>query len=109
MGLVGQTLTPWVLNDGRILCVYRRTDKPGFWAALCSLEKNKWKVREQAPIWGAGAAGLTSHKRSMAHNFAVLRFGAPCVCLAPDKSIFVSFWCYEDCVSNVRWFKLAVK
>ena len=26
----------------------------------------------------------------------------------PDGKIvtFVAFWCYEDCVSNIRWFKL---
>lgn len=109
MGLRGQTLTPLALEDGRILCVYRRMDKTGLWAAIGRLVKNRWVNESHTPLWGVGASGLTTRSKNMTHNFNVLRFGAPCLCRLPDGAIFVAFWCYEDCVSNIRWFKLRVR
>jgi hypothetical protein len=44
----------------------------------------------------------------MVENFQVLRFGAPCITALPDGTLFVAFWGYEDCVSNIRWFKLRI-
>jgi sialidase-1 len=108
-GLHGQTGTPLVLPDDRILYVYRRIDRPGLWAALVRLEENQWITESQTPLWGTSEAGLTAHSDNMAQNFQVLRFGAPCLNYAPDGAIFVAFWCVEDCVSNIRWFRLCVE
>ncbi len=107
-GLQGQTLTPLVLADGRILCVYRRMDQPGLWANLSHLAGDAWVNDEAQPLWGARSEGLTGSSANMVENFQVLRFGAPSMVGLPDGSIFVAFWCYEDCVSVIRWFKLAV-
>lgn len=106
--LQGQTLTPFVLPDSRVLSVYRRMDEAGLWATVSHLEGDRWINEESAPIWGQQATGLTGSMKNMAHNFAVLRFGAPCITRLPDGVVFVSFWCYEDCVSNIRWYKLRV-
>lgn len=108
-GLEGQTLTPMALDDGRVLCVYRRMDTPGLWACLAHLEGAQWVTDEHMPLWGAEARGLTGTSANMSQNFTVLRFGAPCLTRSPDGAIFVAFWCYEDCVSVIRWFKLAVE
>lgn len=108
MDLCGQTLTPFVLPDGRILCVYRRIDSPGLWAVMARLVGEKWINESQTPLWGAGTAGLTSTSENMSHNFNVLRFGAPCLVQADDDTVFLAFWCYEDCVSVIRWYTLSV-
>jgi sialidase-1 len=105
-GLIGQTLTPFVLDDGRVLSVYRRIDKPGLWANVSHLEGDAWVNDSATPMWGTQAAGLTTHSENMAQNFTVLRFGSPSVTRLPDGVLFVSFWCYEDCVCVCRWFKL---
>ncbi len=105
-GLTGQTLTPFALPDDRILCVYRRIDRPGLWANVSRLEGNSWVNEAEAPLWGTGATGLTAATDNMARNFQVLRFGAPCIVNSPGGDIFVAFWGVEDCVSNIRWFKL---
>ena len=55
------------------------------------------------------AAGATASTQDMAHNFNVLRFGAPCLTHLKDGSIFPAFWCNEDCVSNIRRFKQRVE
>jgi sialidase-1 len=107
-GLQGQTPTPFVLDDGRVLLVYRRIDRPGLWANLSHLEGDRWVNDGEAPIWGAGVQRLTGDSDNMVQNFQVLRFGAPSVIRLQDDTIFVAFWCYEDCVSVIRWYKLAV-
>jgi len=104
-GLIGQTLTPFFLEDNRILSVYRRMDKPGLWANLSHLEGDEWVNDSCEPLWGNQASGLTATTDNMAHNFNVLRFGAPCITRLSDGTIFAAFWCYEDCVSVIRWFK----
>ena len=107
-GLQGQTLTPHILDDGRALCVYRRIDRPGLWANLSHLEGDRWVNDSEAAVWGAAAQGLTGDSSNMVQNFQVLRFGAPSVIGLNDGTLFVAFWCYEDCVSVIRWYKLLV-
>jgi hypothetical protein len=107
-GLQGQTMTPFVLTDGRILSIYRRTDEPGLWANLSHLEGEAWVNDSSLGLWGTGASGLTGASENMVENFQVLRFGAPCITALPDGTLFVAFWGYEDCVSNIRWFKLRI-
>ncbi|MBU2494956.1 MAG: sialidase family protein [Candidatus Omnitrophota bacterium] len=104
-GLIGQTLTPFLLDDNRILSVYRRMDKSGLWANLSHLEGERWVNDGCASLWGHNVAGLTTSSENMSHNFNVLRFGSPCITRLSDGTIFTAFWCYEDCVSVIRWFK----
>lgn len=105
-GLRGQTGTPFALPDGRLLYVYRRIDRPGLWGVVARIEGTRWITESETPLWGYQAAGLTAHSENMAQNFQVLRFGAPCINRTPGGDIFVAFWCVEDCVSNIRWFRL---
>ena len=109
-GLWGQTLTPIRLPDGRILCIYRRMDKPGLWANISRVKDDQWINETDAPLWGAKASGLLKKgpTENMAADFNVLKFGAPCAVLLPNGEVFVAFWCVEDCVSNIRWFRLRV-
>lgn len=108
-GLVGQTLTPFVLPGGQVLSVYRRMDTPGLWANISRVEGNDWSNDADAPLWGAQTGGLTASTANMSHNFNVLRFGAPSITALPDGTIFVAFWCCESCVSVIRWYKMVVE
>lgn len=105
MGLRGQTLAPLVLAGDRILCVYRRIDVPGLWAQLARLDGDRWTNEGTEPLWGHNQGGLTGSSGSMAQNFQVLRFGAPCLTRLDDGRIFMAFWCYEDTVGMLRWFR----
>ena len=108
-GLSGQTLTPVHLGGNRVLCVYRRTDRPGLWATVARVEGDRWINEAEAPIWGAPVSTVGNKDAdTMVEAFHVLRFGAPCALILPDGEIFVAFWCVEDCVSNIRWFRLRV-
>lgn len=107
-GLQGQTMTSILLDSGKILTVYRRMDASGLWANLSRLDGDTWINEDATPLWGAGATGLVATGANMQENFSVLRFGAPCLVNLPDGDLFVAFWCVEDCVSNIRWFRLRI-
>lgn len=87
-----------------MLCVYRRTDRPGLWAAVVDVE-NGWRVLDQTELWG-GITGMRA-AATMTENFAELKFGAPSLCVVPDGGILCAFWCYESNVSNIRLLRLA--
>ncbi len=106
--LEGQTLTPHLLEDGRVVCVYRRMDRSGLWAQVVRIQGDRWVNEGTQPLWGHGETGLTATTGSMAHNFHVLRFGAPSITSVGQNEVFVAFWCYEDCVSVIRWFRFQV-
>lgn len=108
--LAGQTLTPCLLDDGTILNIYRRLDQPGLWACLSSIEDGQWVNHDQQPLWGhQSLEGTTTLGGNMSENFAVLKFGAPNITRLPDGDLFVSFWCYEQSVSVIRWFRFHVE
>jgi hypothetical protein len=107
-GLKGQTMTPTLLDDRRILCVYRRMDKTGLWANLAHLEGDRWVNDAETPLWGTQTSGLTRRSKNMVENFNRLKFGAPSITRTPDGTIFVAFWCYEEGMSVIRWFKLKI-
>ena len=97
------------LADGWILTVYRRMDETGLWANISYLQDDQWVNGACVALWGAGVDGLTGTSDNIVESFNVLRFGAPCMVKRPDDKVFVAFWCYEQCVSNIRWFKLQIE
>lgn len=107
-GIMGQTMTITPMTDGKILAVYRRMDKPGLWINVVRIERDKWINEKNIPVWGFQGRGLTKKSDNMVQDFHELRFGAPCVTILPDKTVYIAFWCYEECVSNIRWFKLNI-
>lgn len=109
-GLLGQTCTPFALPDGRILCVYRRTDKAGLWAQLAHLEGDRWINDSEAPLWGdASPQSGEGQAGSAVESMSKLRFGFPCGVVLGDGDVYFVFWCYEDCVSNIRWFRVGLR
>jgi hypothetical protein len=108
MDVLGQTLTPLELSDGRMLFVYRRMDKPGLWALTSRLVGERWQHEEELGLWGVAAGSLTAHTANMSVNFSRLRFGAPCLVDMGDGTVHVSFWATEDCQSVARWIRVRV-
>jgi hypothetical protein len=104
----GETMAITELSDGSLLCVYRRMDKPGLWATIARLDEDIWINEKDFPLWGAQEKSLLYKSDNMVQDFNELKFGAPCISILPDNSIFIAFWCYEKMVSNIRWFKLVI-
>jgi BNR repeat protein len=107
-GLHGQTSTPIYLGDGRLVCIYRRTDRPGLWAAYARIDGGQWVSDAQLPLWGhdrAGAANIVGGE-NLSREFTTLKFGLPAGLPLPDGQIYVAFWCVEECIYNIRWFRI---
>jgi hypothetical protein len=107
-GLHGQTTTPIFLGDGRLLCVYRRTDKPGLWASYVRLDGDAWINEAELPLWGydrSGSSNLVGGE-NLSRAFTTLKFGLPAGLLLPDGQVYVAFWCVEECLYVIRWFRL---
>ena len=104
--LAGETCAPLGLPDNHILCIYRRVDERGLWAHLARIDGDSWIPLKDEPLWGTGKASYSLHSTSKIEEMATLRFGYPQVIRLADGHLFVVFWCVEECVANIRWFRL---
>jgi hypothetical protein len=106
--LNGETCTPLALLDNLILCVYRRFDQRGLWAHLAEIEGQNWVPVADEPLWGTGMDLYSTDSKNKLEEMRTLRFGYPQSVRQSDGSIFTAFWCVEDCVACIRWFRLKV-
>jgi hypothetical protein len=106
--LNGETCTPLALPDNRILCVYRRFDQRGLWAHLAEIDGQNWVPVADEPLWGTGMDLYGTDSKNKLEEMRTLRFGYPQSVRLSDGSIFTAFWCVEDCVACIRWFRLKV-
>ena len=106
-GLRGQTAKLLRLPDDRLLCLYRRDDKPGMWAHVARVQGQEWIGIGDTVLWTGAASGMTGQGNS-SDELSALRFGFPSMTLLPDGQIMALIWCEEDSVNNIRWFRIKV-
>lgn len=106
-GMRGETAKLHTLPDGRVLCLYRRLDKPGLWANVVKIDGDNWVNLAEMPLWQGPASGMKG-ERSAGEELGALKFGFPSMAQLPDGSIFAVFWCVEECIHNIRWVKLKI-
>lgn len=106
-GLHGQTAKIIALPDGRVLCLYRRHDKPGLWANLSKIEGDTWVNLEEKPVWQGAGSGMAG-KGVAGDELSALRFGFPSMTLLPSGEVLALFWCMEDAIQNIRWVRVGV-
>ena len=107
-GLNGETSKLLSLQDDRVLCVYRRFDKPGLWANVARIDGEDWVNLEETRLWHRAESRMFGD-RSAADELSSLQFGFPQPHLLPDRNVMVVFWCREDCIHNIRWLRIAVE
>jgi hypothetical protein len=106
-GILSETSKLLSLGDDRVLCVYRRTDKPGLWGNLVRIEGDAWVHEEEALLW-EGVATKMFGERSAGEELAALALGFPQPHRLPDGDVIVLFWCREGCIHNIRWVRFSV-
>jgi hypothetical protein len=104
-GLHGQTCKVMQLQDGRLLCFYRRVDRPGLWANLATLDSGRWRNLAEILVWNGEGAAVTRAGNS-ADALAGLRFGYPSPAQLADAQVVAVFWCVEACQSVIRLARL---
>ena len=84
-------------------------DQPGLWANVSHLEVDRWVNDGCQPLWGHNSTdGKTVLEEKMVNTFQGLKFGAPSIVRLPNGNALVTFWCYEQNVSVIRWFNFEV-
>ena len=108
-GLVGETAKMIRLEDGRIYCLYRRSDRPGLWANMSRIEGDRWVNLEERPVWQGASSGLDATSGGTpSDELAALKFGFPSMIQLPDGNVIALFWCHEEGVNNIRWVRFKV-
>ncbi|MCY2968208.1 MAG: sialidase family protein, partial [Planctomycetota bacterium] len=106
-GLQGETAKLTALADGRVLCLYRRLDRPGLWAELARIEGPRWIRECEAVVWQGPKSGLLGRTNS-SDELSSLKFGYPSAIQLPDGDILALFWCVEESLHVIRWMRLRI-
>lgn len=105
-GLNGETSKLLHLSDDLLLCVYRRTDQPGLWAARVRVDGDgNWTTIEQQPIW-QGADTRMLGQRGASDELGELKAGYPTLRKLDNGEVFVAFWCCQEGLYQIRWVRL---
>jgi hypothetical protein len=106
-GFRAQTTKLIELPDGRVLAAYRRDDQPGLWATTARLDGDRWVNLETERLWAGQPSGMTG-ETNPGEELARLKFGFPQMVVEPEGTVFLVFWCEEDCIKNIRWLRIEV-
>lgn len=109
--LRGQTPSLLALGGDEVLCVYRRTDEPGLWAAKLRVgpgAEAEVEVLGQRCLWRPMLPPKHEPGGGLVEEFRGLKFGAPCLLRKNDDEVYCAFWCVEDGVANIRWITLGL-
>jgi hypothetical protein len=74
---------------------------------MAHLDGDAWVNDETVALWRGQSSGMTGDTNP-GEELAQLKFGFPQMVLEPDGSVFLVFWCEEDCIKNIRWLRLSV-
>lgn len=105
-GMQGETAKIITLRDGSVMCLYRRLDEPGLWAALVRIDGDDWKQLAETCVWRGAKSGMLGERASASDELSALEFGFPSLVQLPDGDVFAVFWRHEDGVNNIRWARL---
>lgn len=107
-GMQGETAKIITLRDGRVMCLYRRIDKPGLWASLVTIEGDAWRQLAEQVVWQGPVSGMLGQRSSSSDELSALKFGFPSLVQLDNGDVFAVFWCAEDSVHNIRWVRLKI-
>ena len=107
-GLEAQTAKLVVLKDGRVLCIYRRHDRPGLWTSLVEISGTSWVPQDELMLWDGAPSGMDG-LTSLGTELSALAFGYPSPQRAEDGDVLLAFWCREDCIFNIRWIRIGLQ
>lgn len=106
-GMQGETAKLLTLADGRVLCLFRRLDRPGLWGSIVHIDGARWVQLAEAPLWEGPKTGMLG-AGTAAEELSGLKFGFPSAVQLPDGDVFVVFWCLEECLHVIRQVRLRI-
>jgi hypothetical protein len=104
-GFWAETCKVTQLPDGRLLCVYRRHDRPGLWATVARLDAERWVNIAHALLWSGAPPGRGDRGADVLSG---LTFGYPSLCPISAHEVLLLFWCQEECITHIRWIRIEI-
>lgn len=104
-GLKGETSKIVHLGEDRVLCIYRRGDRPGLWAAVAQVREGQWHTIHQQPIQQGEQTGMFG-RSSAGDELSNLKVGYPTIRPLSDGQILVAFWCCVEGVFQIQLVRL---
>lgn len=107
--------TSWLadLGDNTLAAAYTTRDRetPGIQVVLSEDEGKTWDIEHQVQVWDAvGQEWLgTDRKPEYPKSHDNIAFGKPNLARLPDRSLIVSWWCTQACITHSRFAKLIVE
>jgi hypothetical protein len=91
-----------------MLAIYRGGAKtPGLIAAVARVQGEKWTTESSQAIW-QGAASRMLGTGNFSDELSGLKLGSPSVKRCADGTVLVAFWCQEEGLGCIRWFRLKI-
>jgi sialidase-1 len=106
-GLRGQTAKLLTLDDDHFICVYRRDDKPGLWLQLSRLDSHEWVNIAEMSLW-SGPGSASTNLGTISDELSSLQFGYPSLLRLANSEIIIVFWCQENGIGCIRYFRLSI-
>jgi hypothetical protein len=106
-GFEAQTCKVTQLRDGRLVCAYRRNDRPGLWATLVRLEGDRWANLGEASL-SQGAESSMSGKGNSAEELSSLKFGYPSLRQLASGKSSCCFGVRRSALPAIRWIRFQI-
>lgn len=109
-GIQGQTMTPLVLDDRRMLVLYnRRYGQQGIVAALVHYSQTAWEVVEESLLYDAKARrDRPATDATGVDELDTFQFGFPTAIRLDDGTFLATHWCVEQNACGIRWTKFSL-
>jgi len=106
-GIHGETCTPIAMENNHVLCVYRGYEKPGLRAHLAKINGDTWEPLADIPVWEGPSYGQEKEQSKWA-QMKSLQLGLPTLVRLPGGDVLAAFWCVDNSMGNIRWYRIRV-
>jgi sialidase-1 len=108
-GHMGQASNVLYLGGEYLLTIHaHRAQNPGIYVRIVDFTDDKWRVVDEALIWGQALGEQTRTGQSMTKMFTSLRFGQPSIMRLANGEFLASHWSIEEGQGRIRAHRLKV-
>lgn len=99
----------WLGGDLLLTIHAHRGRRPAIYVRVVDFRGDRWRMIEEAAIYGRGPAAQTRPGQTDAEMFASLRFGQPSLLDLGDGEFLAAHWAVEDGQGKIRTHRLRVR
>ena len=102
-GHMGQASSLMYLGGETLVSIHaHRAEDPGIYVRVVDFTGDRWKVVDEAVIWGRSAGAQTRTGQEMSAMFTSLRFGQPSIRRLRSGEFLATHWSIEEGQGKIR-------